>query len=70
MVGKGANQLDLFFSKGFYLQAAEKKATDDGILPEEGHGQKRAKSRKSLELGPGIFRILQHVVDMDHPALK
>ena len=70
LVSEGRDQLDLLISKWSYFGAGQNEDADWNPLAQHRNAENRAVIAQSLRLGPRIFRISQHIGDMNHPTFK
>src|SRR5262249_19931582 len=70
LVGEGGGQLDLLVGEWPHLGALQGDSAHRDPLAEHRHSQCRPKASELLRLGPGVVGIVQHVRNVDDPALQ
>src|SRR5262245_56925133 len=68
LVGKGLHELNLLCREGPHLVVYAHDHADYDIVSEHWHGEEGAVPSR-LSASPRILGVVQHVVDVDHPAL-
>ena len=69
LVGEGGGELDLFVCEGFDARAANDEYADQRALAKKRNAEYRAGAGDLLSLSVYLFRILQHIGDVDRTTL-
>jgi hypothetical protein len=70
LVGEGGCELDLFLGEGSYLRTLQDKHTDRERFAQQRNGQHAVCSGHFLDVAASIFRIGQHVRNLDGPPFQ
>src|SRR4029077_19785041 len=70
LIGKSAGEFDLFVCKRFNAGTVDDEDADERVLTQERNAKHRAVALNPLSFQVGVFRILQHVTDLNRPALQ
>ena len=70
LVGKGGDQLYLFFRKRLYARSSERNGANGRAVPQKRNSEPRPVSAELLYFRPGIIGVVCYVLDVHYASLK